>query len=533
MILENVAKRAGSQSVGVWLDQQGPDCLTQEAVTYAVANFRQPAYLVQAQADPGFESPNGMPCSGALPALYPEWLGGHSFTDCHALRYPYVAGAMARGIASTALVIAMGKAGMLGFFGSAGLPLTRIESALDEIEAELGNAYSWGCNLINSITNPEWEEALVDLLLRRKVQRVSASAYMELTPALVRYAFCGVYTDSEGLIVRPNYVFAKISRPDVARHFMSPPPEAMLQSLLASGQLSSTEVELAKQLPVAEDYIVESDSGGHTDNQPLPALFPCILELRYQKMREFGYSRPIRLGAAGGLGTPASLAAAFAMGAEFVVTGSVNQASVEAGVSHEVKQMLALSEMADFTMCPCADMFELGVKVQVLKRSSMFAVRASQLYAIYCQYKSIDHLPESVRIRIEKQIFQQPLADIWQVTSSFFQERNPTELARAEAEPKHKMALIFRWYMGNSSQWPIRGESSRVLDYQIWSGPAMGAFNAWVAGSFLEPLEHRHAAQIALNLLEGAAAVTRAQQLRLHGIPVPFEALSFSPRPLA
>jgi hypothetical protein len=94
------------------------------------------------------------------------------------------------------------------------------------------------------------------------------------------------------------------------------------------------------------------------------------------------------------------------------------------------------------------------------------------------------------------------------------------------------MALVFRWYLGRSSRWAIDGDTERRLDYQIWCGPAMGAFNAWVAGSFLEAPERREAVQIARNLLEGAAAITRAQQLRSYGAPVPAAAFDFRPRPL-
>ena len=61
----------------------------------------------------------------------------------------------------------------------------------------------------------------------------------------------------------------------------------------------------------------------------------------------------------------------------------------------------------------------------------------------------------------------------------------------------------------------------------------MGAFNAWAKGSFLEPPENRGAVQIALNLLEGATAITRAQQLRTYGVPVPSAAFSFRPRQLS
>jgi hypothetical protein len=50
--------------------------------------------------------------------------------------------------------------------------------------------------------------------------------------------------------------------------------------------------------------------------------------------------------------------------------------------------------------------------------------------------------------------------------------------------------------------------------------------------SFLEDPKERNAVTIALNLLEGAAAVTRAQQLRTFGVPVPSTAFKVSPRRL-
>ena len=40
--------------------------------------------------------------------------------------------------------------------------------------------------------------------------------------------------------------------------------------------------------------------------------------------------------------------------------------SVESGLSDDGKEMLAEADIADVTMAPAADMFELGVKVQVL-----------------------------------------------------------------------------------------------------------------------------------------------------------------------
>ena len=35
-----------------------------------------------------------------LPPLYPEWLGDRGFLEAHGVRFPYVAGSMANGIAT-------------------------------------------------------------------------------------------------------------------------------------------------------------------------------------------------------------------------------------------------------------------------------------------------------------------------------------------------------------------------------------------------------------------------------------------------
>ena len=80
------------------------------------------------------------------------------------------------------------------------------------------------------------------------------------------------------------------------------------------------------------------------------------------------------------------------------------------------------------------------------------------------------------------------------------------------------MALVFRWYLGNSSRWANAGEQGRQVDYQVWCGPAMGAFNEWARGSALEAPAARQVALVALNLLVGAAALTRLSCLRTQGL---------------
>jgi PfaD family protein len=169
----------------------------------------------------------------------------------------------------------------------------------------------------------------------------------------------------------------------------------------------------------------------------------------------------------------------------------------------------------------------------VLTRGTLFAARAGRLYDIYRRYRSLAEIPADTRQRLEREVFGADMAEIWADTERFWRERDPGQLLRAEHDPRHRMALVFRWYVGNASRWAIEGRSERRADYQLWAGPALGAFNSWARGSLLADPSQCTVTQIALNLLEGAAVTTRAHQLRTFGVPVPDAALTFRPRKLA
>lgn len=470
---------------------------------------------------------------GWLPPLFPEWLGDRGFAQAHGVRFPYATGSMANGIATPRLVVEVARAGMLGFYGAAGLAPDEVEAGLDAIERALeGRDASWGANLIHSPSEPALEAKVTDLYLRRGVRRVEASAFMALTPNVVRFAATGLRVDG-GRIARRHFVLAKVSRPEVARLFMSPAPADLLGALRDRGQLTEAEADLASRIPLATDVTVEADSAGHTDNRPLGVLLPVILGLRDEIEADLATPGAIRIGAAGGLGAPAAVAAAFALGAAYVMTGSVNQAAIESGLSADARRMLAEADLADVAMAAAADMFELGVKLQVLRRGSLFAARANRLHDLYRAHASLDELPEPVARELEQKIFGASLDAVWRETRAYWAQRDPAQCDRAHSDARHRMALVFRWYLGKSSRWAITGETARRADYQIWCGPAMGAFNRWVRGSFLEDPAQRTVAQIGRNLLEGAAVLTRAHQLRTAGVSLPPAAFRVRPRRLA
>lgn len=505
---------------GFW--QAGNDGATSSDLEQALLQIDHPVILLRngKVAKGGMltfsGSGSGEEVLGFAPALHPSQLGEEEFRHIHGLKYAYVQGAMANGIASEELVEATCAAGGLGFFGAAGLHPTRVEKAIDRLQGSLGDR-PFGFSFIHSPNEPDLEAAIADLYIKRGVRRAEAAAFLGLTLPLLKYRLHGIHRAPNGDIVTPNQVFAKISRVEVAQKFLSPAPANMLAALVEQGAITAEQAELAAHIPVAEDITAEADSGGHTDNRPALCLVPTMIALRDKLQAQYNFARRPRVGAAGGIATPQSVCAAFAMGAGFVVTGTVNQACKESGTSDLVREMLAQASQADVAMAPAADMFEMGVNVQVLKRGTMFSVRAKKLYEWYRRYDSLEALPAAEKASLEKDFLRGTVEQEWENTRKFFEGRDPKQNERAARDPKHKMALVFRSYLGRASGWANQGLADRKVDYQVWCGPAMGAFNEWVKGTLLEPVEARRAELVAHNLLMGAAVLTRANALRQQG----------------
>ena len=504
-------------------------------------HLNQTVYVVQAEADAGVclaedltdaNSGTKLPLLAHAQPMQVGQFGDPEFMRSYGLNMAYMTGAMANGIASEELVIAAGNAGLLGSFGAAGLVPSRIEEAINKIQQALPNG-PYAFNLIHSPSEDAIERGAVDMFLKHGVTTVEASAFLGLTPNIVRYRAAGLRRNEQNQLVITNRVIAKISRTEVASKFMAPAPDVILRKLVEEGSITEEQAQLAAQVPMADDITVEADSGGHTDNRPLVSLLPAILTLAEQFQRKYGYAQSIRIGAAGGIGTPASALAAFMMGAAYVVTGSVNQSCLEAAASKHSKNLLAQAEMADVTMAPAADMFEMGVELQVLKRGTMFPMRAKKLYELYKNYESIEEIPQQERLKLEQQVFRSSLDEIWRQTEEHFNARDPHQIERAKDHPKRKMALIFRWYLGLSSRWSNSGEQGREADYQIWAGPAMGAFNDWVKGSYLEEVSKRKTVEVAWHIMSGAAYLYRLRLLQIQGVGLPPACEVYTPQPFS
>ena len=502
----------------------------QTALHHALLDLSQPVYLSQdASSKPIILSGPETHLRASAPALPVSALGDPSFQSAYNCRASFYTGSMANGISSPEMVITMGKQGLLSAYGAGGVSPADNQAAIQEIQAALPDG-PYVVNLLNSPFEPGLEEQNIELFINLQVRTVEASAFLTITPGLVRYRALGLHLRPDGTIEMRNKVIAKVSRKEVARRFMAPAPDKLLAELVQAGQITQQQANMAKAVPMADDITVEGDSGGHTDNRPLICLIPTMLA-EYERVREAfpNITHPIRIGAAGGISTPEAALAALMAGAAYVVTGSINQACVEAATSPKTRQMLCKADMADVIMAPSADMFEMGARVQVLKRGTMFAMRAAKLYEVYRAYQSIEEIPPNEREQIETKIFQRTIDEVWADTVAFFEQRSPSQITRANQDPKLKMALIFRWYLGLSSRWAINSTEGRDMDYQVWCGPAMGTFNDWVHGTYLSEPENRRVADMNLQILTGAAYLYRLRILEAQGIRIPQALKTYHP----
>ncbi len=538
-----IAPSPANKPQQTWQDPAEVIAFDPAGIKEKLLHLHQPCYLVRYQGRLGATHEEGVaaPSNGTsgeietlavVSPLQPHQLGDPGFRTAHGVQYAYASGSMANGIASEDVVMAMGQAQMLASFGAAGLLPDRIEAAIHRIQGALPHG-PYAFNLIYSPHEPALEQHAVALYLKYGVTTVEASAFMVLTPYIVHYRVAGLSLNAAGQIEVKHRVIAKLSSHEVASQFMQPAPAKILDYLVQQGLISAAQARLAEKIPMADDVTVEADSGGHTDNRPLVSLLPSMLALRDKIQATYHYQTPSRIGAAGGISTPSSALGAFMMGAAYVVTGSINQSCIEAGTSPHVKTLLAQAGLADMAMAPAADMFEMGVKVQLLKKGTLFPMRAQKLYDLYTRYNAIEEIPAEDRQTLEAQIFKRDFETVWQDCVAFFSQRDPDQLTRVANNPKRKMALIFRWYLGLSSTWANRGETGREADYQIWCGPAMGAFNDWVQDSYLADPANRRVVDIAHHIMIGAAYLYRVQQLKSQGVHIAGHYSQYCPFPLS
>ena len=130
-----------------WQGQAGDLAYEKEALQRVLLQFDQPLYVVNQVGKVGLSSSGNPAALDGKPSNLAGWLppvdfsqfGDASFCQTYGVKAAYYAGGMANAIASEKMVITLGKAGLMGSFGSGGLNPARLQQAVDAIQAELPN----------------------------------------------------------------------------------------------------------------------------------------------------------------------------------------------------------------------------------------------------------------------------------------------------------------------------------------------------------------------------------------------------------
>src|SRR5699024_4627440 len=173
------------------------------------------------------------------------------------------------------------------------------------------------------------------------------------------------------------------------------------------------------------------------------SLLPAMLRLRDAMVARHAYPRPIRLGAAGGIGTPDAAAACLVMGADFIVTGSINQSTDAAATSDAVRDLLQDIDIQDTGYAPAGETLENGQQERERRRGVLFPPRATQPHELYKSHAALDEIDAETAEQVQRRYLKKRFGEVFaELRTSLPVE----EIERAERDPKHKMALVFRWY---------------------------------------------------------------------------------------
>ncbi|MBV9992188.1 MAG: ACP S-malonyltransferase [Alphaproteobacteria bacterium] len=416
--------------------------------------------------------------------------GSADFVKAYGLHHAYMASG--DGFMGRDAVVRLADAGLLGMLGSDGRRPSALEADLDFVRANARNGAAFGVSLRAS---PQHLEDTIALLSRKGVDLVEVLDAAEIAPALVRYRLQGLTPDGPR-----NRIVARASRPDIAELFASPPPAEIVARLLARGEIASAQARLAQTIPMADDIVADAGSAIFAGAAPLTVLLPCFVRLRDAFRSRHGYRRPVRIGAAGGIGTPEAVAATFVLGADFVATGSINQCTLEAATSDVVKDALQTLDVHEIALAPAEDGFEGGARVLTMAKGVFFPGRANRLHEIWRAHADWSAVDRADQRQIEEKYLRRDFDDV------------AAELASkglAVENPKARMAEVFKTYLNLSRRWAFAGAADRRLDFQVRTGPALGAFNRWARTGERGSWRNRHVDDIGVLLMRGAERLLR------------------------
>ncbi len=437
--------------------------------------------------------------------IKPEDLGSRVFQQRYGCKWSYYTGAMYRGIASEEMVTKCANSGILSFLGYVRMPFEEVEQTLASLYEKL-KTKPYGVGFSPAALKGDsgaLDMLYVNLFIKHKVPVIELSAHVGISKEIVYLRSKGLRL-FEGGVKKPRLLIGKLSRIELAKTFMSPPPNRMLTQLIQEGLISEEEAKISSQLPLCDDIVFEGSSGGYTDQQPFLVSLPALLSLRDAMMIKYNYQDSILVGVGGGLGAPSAISTAFMAGADFVLTGSINQCTVESGISAPAKELLEKAGIYDFGTTIHGYALKYGFKIQALTKGTKFVNNSDFLANIWNRYDSLEAIPELTIKRLER-IFGHTVEKVWELVIEYKKNHNQEQIEEAKNDPKLKMTLIFVWYYAFTQKVTSTGDISFIEHYQIHSGAAIGAFNQFVKGTTYEKWQNRNVNEIAALLMNYAS----------------------------
>lgn len=420
-------------------------------------------------------------------------LGSEEFKKAYDVDFAYAAGGMCRGISSVAMIKKLAASRILGFLGTYRLKLHEVKVLIDQALASIEH-HRIGVNVTYDALNSKDHIDIMEYIIKTEIRNLEVSDYRMIDLSIVKYRLKSIYMDKNSMLVIPHKILAKASNREMAEKFCSPAPKEVVQTLYQNNEITEFEARYAKYIPMCDDLCIEY----HMQGQSALGYMQTMKEMSRLLYEKYNLCHCPRIGIAGGIGNPQMIAVSFLMGADFVVTGSINQCSVEAATSNLVKDNLQSLDEMDFTYAAVSDLFEFGEKKSIVKKGSLYHIRANRLYEVYNRYNSVEEIPEDIRNLIEKKYFQKSFEAIY---SDIYANLTMDNQKLCNEQPKYKMALIFRNFLDKCFQDALDGSLVGKINYQIISSNAIVQFNHWVKDTELCDWKRRHVDIIAKRIM--------------------------------
>ena len=429
-------------------------------------------------------------------------LGNQDFERTLNLKFPYVCGSMYYGIASPEMIIRLAKAGMLGFIGTSICNIESIKRDINIIKNKLdGEVFGLGVTYNQNVNE---ENSIYNLILSEDIKIIEISDYMSITKNLIKYRVKGMQKSNYSNVMQPHHVMAKVSRIEMAELFLKPAPSDIIEALLEAGEITQNEAECAACVPVADFVSITSENDIHISSVPNFMLLSEIKKLSREIQKEYLFSKCSYIGIAGGIGNPDVIALSFLLGADYVVSGSINQCCKQANISDITKNILATVDIHDCEYVPDLKNMELGIKMNVVRKGLLFPARANKLFDLYKRYNAIDEIEADVIHSIETRIFKKNINTFSKESEKFFSE---SELKTFNTNPKSKLLHIIKCYYQVALHDAIEGNENNKINFLIKCNPTMGFFNRWAKGKSIENWIDRDVDKIGIMMLEEASTI--------------------------